>query len=376
MTSASVNQYNAVRNPYYWKVDTEGNQLPYIDEVIVELVSDVEVYTARALSGQVDLAQWNTSLDNYPLYMEYAEDAGMRVLLYDTAWPSMVRFIFNMHHKDPIMHQLLGDDRFRKVLSLALNREEINEMVFFGMAEPMQPVILPVGGRFWNEELAKRYTEYNPDEANRLLDELGLDRRGSDGFRLRPDGEPLVIQISFWPGEGGPQKRSITELAKAHWEAVGIKIDVRELERSYLQVLRQASDFDLTLWHTGFMSDPLVILNPWHLVPTTWESGAPLWTEWYNTDGESGEEPPQSVKRLFELWDIMQTSIAEDEVTQEGRELIRIYIENLFSIGTVGLAPWPILVRENLRNIPEHGLLGWDWAYLSRYQPEQFYLEP
>lgn len=205
---------------------------------------------------------------------------------------------------------------------------------------------------------------------------MGLDTRGPDGFRLRPDGQPLVIPISFWPGEGGPQKRSVTELAKAHWEAVGIKIDVRELERSsYLQVLRQACDFDMTLWHAGFMSDPLVILNPWHIVPTTWESGAVLWTEWYNTDGQSGEEPPEFVQRMFELWDIMN-SIDQGEVTQAGRELLEIYIDPLFSIGMVGLTPWPILAKENLRNIPEHGLTGWDWTYLSRYQPEQFYFEP
>lgn len=373
--SSTTEGFHGVRNPYYWKVDTEGNQLPYIDEVYVDLIADAEMYTVRALTGQVDLAQWNTSLDNFPLYMEYAEEADMRVLLYDTAWPSMTRFIFNMHHKDPVLNELIGDDRFRKAMSLALNREEINEIVFFGMAEPLQPVILPRGGRFWDEDLAKRYTEYDPAAANALLDELGLDKRGPDGFRLRPDGQTLMLEIMFWPGEGGPQKRSVTELSKAYWEAVGIKIDVRETERSFLQVRREASDFDMTLWHTGFMSDPLVILNPWHLVPTTWESGAPLWTEWYNTDGQSGEVPPEYIQRLFELWDIMKTSIDEDEVTAAGREMVQIYIDNLYSIGTVGLAGWPVLVKEHLRNVPEHGMLAWDWIYLSRYQPEQFFIE-
>ncbi|NMB11978.1 MAG: ABC transporter substrate-binding protein [Firmicutes bacterium] len=373
--SSTTDGYLGVRNPYYWKVDTEGNQLPYIDEVYVELIADAEMYTMRALAGQVDLAQWNTSLDNYPLYMEYAEEAGMRVLLYDTAWPSMTRFIFNMNHQDPVMRDIIRDKRLRIAMSLALNREEINEMVFFGMAEPLQPVILPRGGRFWNEDLAKRFTEYDPAQANKLLDEMGLDKRGADGFRLRPDGKPLMLEIMFWPGESGPQKRSVTELAKVAWEKIGIKMDVKETERSYLQVRRQAADFDMTLWHTGFMSDPLVILNPWHLVPTTWESGAPLWTEWYNTNGESGEEPPEYIKRLFGLWEIMQTSLDSDAVTSAGRELVEIYIDNLCSIGTVGLAGWPILIKENLRNVPEMGLMGWDWVYLSRYQPEQFFFD-
>lgn len=364
-----------IRNPYYWKVDTEGNQLPYVDEVRIDLVADIEMYTMMALAGEVTLAQWNTSLDNFTLYMEYAEDADMRVLLYDTAWPAMARYIFNMNHQDPVMRDIIQDVRFRIALSVAMDRDEINEMVFFGMAEPLQPVLLPRDGRFWSEELAKRHTEFDPAQANELLDEMGLDQRGADGFRLRPDGQVLELEILFWPGEGGPQKRSITELVRYYWQEIGVKVDVREAERTYQQVRREAADFDMTLWHTGQMSDPLAILNPWHMVPTTWESGAVYWTEWYNTQGASGEVPPEYVQELFRLWEVMQTSLDPDEVAAAGLELVTIYIDNLYSIGTVGLAGWPILVDNDLRNVPETGLLGWDWVYLSRYRPEQFFFD-
>ncbi len=362
------------RNPYYWKVDSEGNQLPYVDEIRVDLVADAEMYTMMALAGEVDLAQWNTSLDNFTLYMEYAEDAGMRVLRHDTAWPSMARYLFNMNHQDPVMRDIFHDVDFRIALSLGIDRDEINEMVFFGMGVPMQNVILPPDGRFWDEERSKRYTEYDPERANELLDQVGLDEWGADGYRLRPDGEPMSIEILYWPGEGGPQKRSITELVQHYWEQLGIEVDVQEAERTYQQVRREAADFDMTLWHTGQMSDPLFILNPWHLVPTTWESGAPYWTEWYNTEGESGEVPPEYIQRLFHLWEVMQTSLSDEEVVAAGNELMDIYIDNLYSIGTVGLVEWPVLVNEDLRNVPETGLLAWDWVYLSRYRPEQFYL--
>lgn len=364
------------RNPYYWKIDTAGNQLPYIDRIRLTLVTNVEVYTAKVVSGEVDLAQWNTTLDNYTLYKENEKKGDYRVINYQTAWPSMVEIFLNLNHKDPVTRKIFSDLRFRKALSLAINRDEINQMVFHGMAEPLQTVILPRGGRFWDERLAKLYTEYDPKEANRLLDEMGLDKRDKDGFRLRPDGKPLQITIDFWPGEGGPAKISIVELVQNYWSKVGVKTTSRQLERSLLQVRRQAGDFDATIWHTGQCSDPLWILNPWHFVPNSWEfSTGPQWAVWYISWGKSGEEPPEEVKKALKLWETVQTSLDEKKQIEAGKEMLRLFVENLWGIGTVGLQPWPVIAKNNLRNVPEGGLLAWDWVYLARYRPEQFFLK-
>jgi peptide/nickel transport system substrate-binding protein len=364
------------RNPYYWKIDTAGNQLPYIDRVRLTLVTNVEVYTAKVVSGEVDLAQWNTTLDNYTLYKENEKRGDYRVINYQTAWPSMAEIFLNLNHKDPVMRKIFNDLRFRKALSLAINREEINQMVFHGMAEPLQTVILPRGGRFWDERLAKLYTEYDPKEANRLLDEMGLDKKDKDGFRLRPDGKPLQITIDYWPGEGGPAKISIVELVQNYWSKVGVRTTSRQLERSLLQTRRQAGDIDATIWHTGQCSDPLWILNPWHFLPVSWEfTTGPQWALWYTTWGKSGEEPPEEVKRALKLWETVQTSLDEKKQIEAGKEMLRLFVENLWGIGTVGLQPWPVIAKNNLRNIPEGGLLAWDWVYLARYRPEQFFLK-
>jgi len=364
------------RNPYYWKIDTAGNLLPYIDRIRLTLVTNVEAYTIKVVSGEVDLAQWNTTFDNYTLYKENEKKGNYRVLAYQTAWPSMAEIFLNLNHKDPVMRKIFNDLRFRKALSIAINRDEMNQVVFSGMGEPLQTVILPRGGRFWDERLAKLYTEYDPKEANRLLDEMGLDKRDKDGFRLRPDGKPLQITIDYWPGEGGPAKASIVELVQNYWSKVGVKTTSRQLERSLLQVRRQAGDVDATIWHTGQCSDPLWILNPWHFLPVSWEfTTGPQWALWYTSWGKSGEEPPAEVKRALKLWETTQTSLDEKEVVKAGKEMLKLFVENLWGIGTVGLQPWPVIAKENLKNIPETGLLAWDWVYLSRYRPEQFFIK-
>lgn len=362
------------RNPYYWKVDPEGNQLPYIDEIHMDLVSDSQVYNLKASAGDVDLAQWNITLDNMPVFQENAERNGYRVLQYKVAWPSMAYFMPNMTHKDPELRKLFSDKRFRTALSLGLNRQEMNELLFFGMGEPLQCVVLPRGGRFWVEELAKLNVEYDPERANALLDEIGLKWKGE--YRVRPDGERVQFSIQFWPGEGGTAKAKIVELAAQQWKELGLDVSVKQLERSYLQTLRENGDFDMTIWHTGQMSDPVWILNPWHTVPCSWEASyAPEWALWYTSQGESGEEPPEEVKRIFELWEITKTSFNEEEVIAAAKEIQQIHIGNMWSIGTIGLMPAPVIVSNRLRNVPETGLLAWDWVYLARYTPEQFYLE-
>ncbi len=371
--SRTQNRVVFERNPYYWKVDTEGNQLPYVDRVVLELVTDVEVYNLKAATGEMDIAQWNITLDNMPVFLENAERNGYRVLTYQTAWPCMMFYMPNMTHKDPAMRALFGDKRFRIALSLGIDRQEMNDVLFFGMGEPMQCVILPRGGRFWDERLAKLYTEYDPDRANALLDEMGLKWEGD--YRVRPDGERVKFTISYWPGDGGTAKAKMLELSARQWaEVLGIDVTVRQLERSYLQTLRENGDYDMTIWHCGQMSDPVWILNPWHTTLSSWESGwAPAWREWIATKGERGEEPPEEVLHQYNLWEVAKTSYDEEEVIAAVKEMQRIHIENMWTFGTLGLMPAPILVNEKVRNIPDTGLMAWDWVYLARYVPEQFY---
>ena len=370
---SSITSTSWERNPYYWKVDPDGNQLPYVDRIEMTLVDTVEMYNLKVVAGEVDLAQWNTDLANLPVYMENAQRGGYRVLLWSGAWPTVAELQPNFNHPDPVMRDLIRNVDFRKALSLGIDREEINNLVFFGLGEPLQTVVLSRGGRLWDESIAKLYTEYDPDTANALLDSIGLDKRNREGYRLRPDGQVLRLTLEFWPGESGPAKTAIAELVVSYWNDLGINAQMKTQERGLRQQRVEAAEHDFTLWHGGLLTDPAFMSQPWHYVPMfTYNSYAPQWARWYNSRGTAGEEPPAEIKHLYTLWDTMNRGSEEEQVAA-AREMIRDHVTNLRTIGTVGLIPQPVVVAANLRNVPEEGVLSWDWYYIGRYNPEQFF---
>lgn len=363
------------RNPYYWKIDTAGNQLPYIDKAHITIVANAEVANMKAMAGEVDFAGDYTRVDYYPVYKESAAKSKIKPLLYQTAWGAEVTFQLNLTYGDPVLRKIFQDRRFRIALSLGLNRDEMNQMFFFGMGTPRQTTVIPQS-RYYEEEFAKAYIEYNPQEANRLLDEMGL-KRGPDGYRLRPDGKRLEILLEYTPTDS-PFKGPIAELASRQWERLGIKVEVKEISGELQNTRAPSNLMQMTLWHADKCSDIMFLLYPMWFVPynTGWEtSWAPQWAWWYRTGGKSGEEPPREVKRLLELWEKMLTTTNEAQRITLGKEILRSQAKNLWTIGTVGLTPKPVLVSENVRNIPEKGLWAWDFYYGSLYNPEQFYFK-
>jgi peptide/nickel transport system substrate-binding protein len=363
------------RNPYYWKIDTAGNQLPYIDNVFISEVTNAEVANMKAISGEVDLAGTYTRVDTYPAYKENAPKNKMRVLMWQTAWGSEVLFMVNQTYEDPVLSKIFQDRRFRIALSLALNRDEINQLFYFGLGQPRQMTVIPQS-RYYEEEFAKAYAEYNPKEANSLLDEMGL-KRGPDGYRLRPDGKRLEVTIEYTPTDT-PFRGPIAELAQRWWEQLGIKVAVREITPELQSSRAPGNQIQIGLWTGDKCTDALFPFQPMWFVPynvaweTTW---APQWAWWYRSGGKSGKEPPREAKRLLQLWEKMLTTTNEAQRISLGKEILRSQAKNLWTIGTVGLTPKPILVRENLRNIPEKGLYAWDFYYGVHYNPEQFFFK-
>ena len=161
------------RNPYYWKTDTEGNQLPYIDRVEVEILKDQEMVNLKIVAGELDFAAFNTTLENYPLYKENEDAANIRVLLWPDVFGAEVLVMVNLTHEDPVVRKIFQDKRFRIALSLGIDRDEINELFYLGLAESRQATVVPASA-FYEEEFANAYVEHDVAEANRLLDEMGL----------------------------------------------------------------------------------------------------------------------------------------------------------------------------------------------------------
>ncbi len=360
------------RNPYYWKVDTAGNQLPYVDRVHISLVESPEMVNMKILTGEVDFSGYHTTLMNYPLYMENADKGGYRVLMWKSGLSAEVVFFLNLTHKDPVFRKIVQDRRFRIAMSLALNREEINDMVLLGRGIPAQGTALP-NSSFYEERFSKAYAEYDSKEANRLLDEMGLDKRDNQGYRLRPDGKRLSIVIEFTDTEG--PKGAIAEVAATHWEAIGIQIILKE-EGIDLMVERvTGNETDMGLWHMGSTSDVRLPIAPVWFVPMMTFNWGIEWAQWYTTKGEKGEEPPEEIKKLHEWFDKLIVAMDEEERIRLMKNILESQAENVWSIGTVAQAPVPIIVKNNLRNIPEEGYWGWDWLYMYIAHPEQFFIK-
>jgi len=362
------------RNPYYFKVDTAGNQLPYIDSVALTLVQNPEIYTLKASSGEVDLALENTTITQMPVYLENAEEAGYRVLDYNSAFSSIANMMLNQTVVDPDKRALFQDIRFRTALQWAIDRNEINDLVFFGLGTPMQLSILPVGGRCWDDAVSMTNTQYDPAGANTLLDEIGMAFDGD--FRTLPNGDPFTLTLTYWPGEGGEAKRKIVELTQTYFRAIGINFDVREVERSFYFEFTTANQHEMALWHADSASDPLWVTGP-KIIPIRQRHGAfaTLWATWFETQGAQGEEPPQDMKDAVAAWQNAR-AIGTPEALIEGcKAVVRANAEGAWTIGTVGAFPQPLIISNELHNVPETGWASWDWAYMVRYHPEQFYLQ-
>jgi len=321
------------RNPYFWKVDTAGNQLPYIDGWDLKLVSTPEALLLETLSGNGDmvLSFRVGKMANYTLLMENREKGDYRLVPY--LWPNnnIGAVFFNMSHEDPVLRELFNDKRFRVAISVAINRPEINELVFLGKATPSQPAP-PDGSPFFGEsEIFRVHTEYDPEQANALLDALGLDKRDRDGFRLRLDGERLRLQAMYSTADINHSQ--IVPIYEQNWEAVGIEFVAKPVDNKLLDTAWSAADFDIIVSGITAAGKPMLPINRADIVPTFRFNPGREWMRWIATNGSEGDEPPADVLKLVELraQALGETDpVKRDELTMD---VYRLHSENMWVIG-------------------------------------------
>lgn len=357
------------RNPYYWKVDTEGNQLPYIDKITRFVVMDPEAMLLKTLAGEVDIqaAVYFGGVKNYSLVMENRERGNYRVV--QSWWPpnNVGSVHFNYSHQDPVLKKLMNDKRFRIALSVAINREEINQIVFKGLAVPSHPTVAS-GPPYYGERLFKNYLQYDPKLANQLLDEIGLSKRDKEGYRLRSDGKRLrMVNTIFAPQPVVPE---IAELDKGYWKEIGIEIVSRPLARALEVPTLQSGEYDIVTYFMTLGGRPM---NPLQRMGTSGLYGiAPQWTLWVQSEGEKGEEPPQEVKRMVEIRKEALVTADEEERTALTLEILKILEERLWVVGGLNepLRGRYEVVNNRIRNIPSY-MCG-EWLYTI---PAQYFIK-
>jgi len=360
----------AERNPYFWMVDTEGNQLPYIDRIEWMLVNGAEQVNLRGMAGEIDMQFRHLTFVNYPLYMENREKGDYRILQWDRGYATDTVVWLNAHHKDPILNALYNDKRFRFALSLGIDRQEIIQAIFLGVTEPSQVSTRPESPFYW-EEWAKFMTEYDVDKANAYLDEIGtISKRDAEGYRLRPDGARLSMQWLYatvfgsWADTG--------ELLTAHWKKLGIELTTKEVDRQLRTQLVDADDYDVTPWSADAACNPLLTAGMnWH---SGREGTRTKEAEWWDTGGAKGVEPTGDLVELYKLRDEFRASSNMEDWTRIFRQMLEINIKNLYYIGICTAPPEVVLVKNNFRNVPEQAIS--DYAYFSpaNTNTEQYFI--
>ena len=365
-----------VANPYFHMVDTQGNQLPYINEINEIYIPDDEVRNLKITNGEVDYKAQAVFIENFPLYKENEEGGNYLVDLGpglgDTAY-----YAFNVNHKDPAMTEIFDDLRFRQAMSLAMDRNEINEIIYLGQGTPMQSTPAdPNTVSFVTEDHLTAFTEFDPDQANALLDEMGLVDVDGDGFRERLDGEPFVVLIEF-STQGAPGR--LHELVESYWEAVGVQVELKEVTSDKYREDANNNNLDVTTWKNDNTSGVTISQNPQMLIPPFGNffnpGGGFGWAEWKATDGADGIEPPDSIKRLYELADeFVQVPLGSAESDAIGAEMVDIHVDNLWKIGVVGDLLTPVIHSNNLGNFTPVTAKAYDYYWAYPYRPVQWFL--
>jgi|TARA_B110000977_G_scaffold44489_1_gene60410 peptide/nickel transport system substrate-binding protein len=362
-----------VANPYFFQVDTAGNQLPYISEQDEVYINENEVRILKLVNSEVDYKAQSLQLASAPLLLENQEKGDYTVELKPEI--TIATFSFNVTSADLEKRKVFGDLRFRKAMSVAMNRDEINETGFFGMGEPRQYIGFSPAPSFVDPKWASYMTQYDPAMANSLLDEMGMKDMDGDGFRELPNGDRLVINLQYSvQGLAG----QVVEMVGQNWAEVGIQSTVKEVTPDEYRSAQSSNALDVTMWRK---SQPMgIVLGNNELWVPPFENyfgirTGMLWAEWVDSEGASGVEPPAYVKQLIlDINEFQSTPAGTAKSDALGAKMVEAMVSNLLFIGTVQ-APAPIYHRNVLKNFTEFKTQSYEYYRTYPYRATQWFLD-
>ena len=373
-TRPPATRFVGVRNPYFHRVDPEGRQLPYIDEIAMTVV-DGKLIPAKAGAGEVDLQARNLRFDDYTFLKAGEERHGFDVRLWRTAAGAHLALFPNLNAKDETWRALFRDVRFRRALSLGVDRHEINQVLYYGLGTAANNTVLPQSP-LYRPDYAESWARHDPDAANALLDEMGLIARDGDGIRLLPDGRPIEIVVET-AGEDTEQA-DVLDLVRDGWAVLGIALFTKPSQREVFRNRIFAGETLMSIWSGYENGVPTADMSPAEYAPTRQMSLQwPRWGQHYETSGAAGEAPALAPART--LLDLHRAWIGSLERSARERiwhEILRINADNVFTIGLVGSVFQPVLVSRALRNVPEAAIYSWNpGAHLGIHMPDTFWFD-
>lgn len=361
------------RNPYFFKVDTEGNQLPYIDRIIVEHVPDREIIVGKIISGEVDFEGFMTETPDIPLYTRYEATGDYRTEIWNFA-ASATTLQLNMNYDDEVVRDLFRERDFRIAMQIAIDKERINDEVLFGLGRPYNMSALP-GTMWYKPEFEQMHNEFDPEKAQQMLDALGVVDIDGDGWREDPNGNKVAFDIEYIISEA--PRTQILEIVEQNLRDIGLNVTVQLREASFGYERSATNDMAVWVWHGDGRTEMLFpVYTNARLFPVGPGVG---WWEWFSTDGRVGVEPPADVIELFEAFNNLRYAASEEESIYWGQKALENIADNAWRIHTVLDFPHPMVVNNDIGNFPtkDDGPLIYEWStwWTNAYEPNQFYFK-
>ncbi|MGL5117265.1 MAG: ABC transporter substrate-binding protein, partial [Beijerinckiaceae bacterium] len=361
------------RNPYFWQVDTAGNQLPYIDSLTLPIISDVEAIMLRTMAGDIDFqARHISNISNKPVLSENKARGNYELFDLSVTNANGGGLWFNLTHKDAKTRELFRNKNFRIAFSHAINRAEIAESVFLGQAEAYQT------GPFadhplHNKQLSTQFLALDKAKSNKMLDDLGFNRKDAQGMRLWPDGKRLFFTADF--AVNNPEQGDILNLIKRDLAAVGVDIGVNAIERSlfYDRAAKNDHEIQISIFSGG--RDPEVELRA-VIAEHNLDSRQSLeWQKWYESRGRQGEEPTASMKKRMEILDLWRATADKPKADAMFKEILQLAADEFEVIGTVRVLSEPGVRNKRLKNVPEPMIQAWTYPTPGPTLPQQYFYE-
>ena len=360
-------------NPYFHQVDTAGNQLPYIDYQNERYINENEIRLLKLVNGEVDYKSQSVQLESAPQLLDGAESGGYSLQINPGCGAAL--FSFNVTHPDMEKRKVYSDIRFRQAMSIALDRNEINDVAYYGMGVVEQFVGISPAPDFVPDAIKMHMTQYDPDGANALLDEVGLKDVDGDGFRELPNGAAFAMNIDYaTQGIGGVE----VELVARMWNDVGVKTNFKEVTPDEYRGSQSSNALDVHAWDKG---QPLAIIAG---NPETFKAPfgnyfnhtqGMLWAAYIDSNGSDGVEPPQWVYDLSDGIDKFQSyELGTAESNEWGKKITTMLTEQTLLIGTVK-APFPTYHRNALKNFTQFKTTSYEYYRTYPYLATQWWLD-
>ena len=352
--------------------NTGPRKLPYIDRLIVS-VTDSRLISAKSGAGETDLQARGLDFNDYTFLKLGEKRNNFKVRLWREARGSHLALYPNLNINDPAWRKLFRDVRFRRAMSLAINRHEINQALFYGLVSEGNNTVLP-DSPLYEERFRTDWAEYRPKEAARLLDELGMTKRRGDGIRLLPDGRPLEIIVET-AGESSLQT-DVLELIRDSWREVGIKLFTRPSQREVFRRRIFSGETQVAIWFGLENGIATSESDPWELAPVRQISLQwPKWGKHFESKGRSGEPPDMSIAyELLDLYAAWQHANDNVERSKIWKRMLDIHREQVFTLGLVSGMFQPVVVSNRMVNVPEKGIYNWDpGSFFGIYRPDTFW---